>query len=427
MGRDGESWNYAILIGQGISWDCSRSLASPRLVLPFLYIALGAPVLFAGLLLPIVQVSRLIGTIAAAPVVSAASLRKWHGAIGIIVIATSLAIIGLAARTLHSVWLVTVFLLVAAIIGVARGIITVAYQDLLGRVLPSNRQSTLLYEESALAGLLAMAIAWGSNSALPGTDPLDGHLALLWAAAGVCFLSGLCIAIIRERPPERGTSPAPSPKAVQDETGYLTELREGFRAVVGLAWFRRFLVARGLFLSIELATPFYAIHAATLHKDKLGSLSVFVIASCAGVIVGGPLWRRVSRDSIRLVMALSSAIAAAGGLLAIAVQLWPQLQYPIAHAGVFFLMSIAAHGIVNARTVYLVGCAPEAERLYFIVVADTLTGGLGVLVAFAFGVLAHFSHVVWPIIVILGLNISALIYTRRLQPFATEAESCRTS
>ena len=44
-------------------------------------------------------------------------------------------------------------------------------------------------------------------------------------------------------------------------------LRQSFGIAFALPWFRRFIVARTLFLSIELAMPFYAIHAATLHKD----------------------------------------------------------------------------------------------------------------------------------------------------------------
>ena len=57
-------WNFRVLLGQGVLLDVSQTLSSPRLVLPFLYISFGAPAIFAGLLIPIVQISRMIGQIA---------------------------------------------------------------------------------------------------------------------------------------------------------------------------------------------------------------------------------------------------------------------------------------------------------------------------------------------------------------------------
>ena len=46
-------WNYRVLLGQGVSTNAPRELASVRLVLPFLYTSVGGPVFFAGLLMPI--------------------------------------------------------------------------------------------------------------------------------------------------------------------------------------------------------------------------------------------------------------------------------------------------------------------------------------------------------------------------------------
>ena len=49
--------------------------------------------------------------------------------------------------------------------------------------------------------------------------------------------------------------------------------------------------------------PFYAIHAATVHANEHGSLSVFVVATGIAVIVGGPvfvqvpdLWKKLGAD-----------------------------------------------------------------------------------------------------------------------------------
>ncbi|MCG8545567.1 MAG: hypothetical protein MJE12_15315 [Alphaproteobacteria bacterium] len=72
----GEKWNYNVLLGQGTCVNAASTLASARLVIPFLYFAIGAPVFFAGLLLPVVQFARLVTQLVAAPVITTAKTRK---------------------------------------------------------------------------------------------------------------------------------------------------------------------------------------------------------------------------------------------------------------------------------------------------------------------------------------------------------------
>ena len=120
---DGQNdrWNFRILLGQGVLLDVSQSLSSPKLVLPFLYIALGAPILFAGLLIPIVQIARMIGQIASAPIIASTQICKWYLALGILTAAASLALIGLAENSQSVNFLMLIFLLVATIIGLGQG------------------------------------------------------------------------------------------------------------------------------------------------------------------------------------------------------------------------------------------------------------------------------------------------------------------
>ena len=71
-----ETWNFGAILGQGTIIDISYQLTSPKLFLPFLYMALGAPVLFAGLILPVVQVSNLISQVVSARLFLGPRLRK---------------------------------------------------------------------------------------------------------------------------------------------------------------------------------------------------------------------------------------------------------------------------------------------------------------------------------------------------------------
>lgn len=142
---ESEQWNFKVLLLQGTCVDTANFLASPRLVIPFLYIAIGAPVFIAGLLLPVVQFSRLVSQVVAAPVVKESRTRKWYIMLGSLVSASALAIVGLATQTTSVFLIVVIFLLVALVLGVVRGLNSLAYDDLLGRVLQRKSQNTLIY------------------------------------------------------------------------------------------------------------------------------------------------------------------------------------------------------------------------------------------------------------------------------------------
>ena len=56
---ENDRWNFRTLLGQGVVKSVGDQVSSEKLVLPFLYTPLGGPVFFAGLLMPIVTVSTL--------------------------------------------------------------------------------------------------------------------------------------------------------------------------------------------------------------------------------------------------------------------------------------------------------------------------------------------------------------------------------
>ena len=396
--------------------DIARQLASPQLVLPYLYMAAGAPVFFAGLLLPLVQFSKLISQVAFAPLLDARASRKWYMLLCFITAATALTLIGLTVLYSTALWLVVIFLMAGAMLGLGQGFNTLLHQDLLGRTILPPSRSSLLYTQTAIGGLLAVVVTWGSLHLLKEGDPLRTHLDLLWIGVIVTIIAGMAVTMIREPASQSERPKAKTEFEGEDsKAGYWGELRQGFRLVARVPWFRRFLIARGLMLSVELAMPFYAIHAATIHKHTTGSLNTFVIASSLGLIIGGPFWRWMSHRSLRAVMIIGSAIAACGGVLALSIGLLASGHTPLMYSGVFLLVALASQGTKNARKIYLVDLAPEAERPYFIAVANGVTGGLGVLVAFVFGSLAHLQHVVWPLFLIVALNLSACAYATRLR------------
>src|SRR5690606_17945138 len=71
-----ERWNFGVLLVQGVTRRIANELSSERLVLPFLYAALGGPVLFAGVFAPAVIVGRLASQLLGSQLVAMARRTK---------------------------------------------------------------------------------------------------------------------------------------------------------------------------------------------------------------------------------------------------------------------------------------------------------------------------------------------------------------
>jgi len=414
-------WNFRVLLGQGILLDVSQTLSSPRLVLPFLYISFGAPAIFAGLLIPIVQISRMIGQIVSAPFISAAEICKWYMSLGILTASTALVVIALTADTAEDarqfVILTAIFLGVAAIIGLGQGLSRLAFQNMLGYVVPRKLRRNLLFSQTGLSGLLAIILAWASQK-LYFNEADEEHLALLWVGIAVAIFSGILSMLIREsavaEKKQRGANSG-------DRQGILATLRAGINHVRQVEWFRQFVIARILFLSIELAMPFYAIIAAQEHEKTEDALGGFVIATSLGLMIGGFFWQRLSPWPLRRIMSLGGIFALAAAVIALLSHYGNPKSHWFYYDMVFFLIALADQGIASTRKIYVATLASAETRPYYIAVSDTLVGGVAVLFAFALGVLAHFQHSLWPILVLAGLNGLAALYAMRLKPIPADA------
>lgn len=175
-----ENWNFKAIFGQTIAMGAGRQLGSPHVVLPFLFIAAGGPILAAALIVPVVEISRLVGFAGTAPAIRAARGVKWHLVLILVATAVSFAAIGVAARFAPPDVLAVLFLAAAVVVGIGMAASTLVHQDLLGRLVSERRRNHLMYGQAIFAGVLAIAIAALSHFQLADYPPLHRHLALLW-------------------------------------------------------------------------------------------------------------------------------------------------------------------------------------------------------------------------------------------------------
>lgn len=399
--------NEAVLLGQGVSGGVANELTSVGLVLPFLYTTIGAPIFFAGLLVPLNTLAKRISQIFAARFVGTAHSNTPIIALATLTMAASIVLIGLTFSAISPWWAVPIFLAVSAILGAAAGVNGLAFQDLIGRALPKERRSRLLFIQSSIAGIIVVLVAYGAQQVLQPSTSLAAHQELIWLGVGLYVLAAVVVLAVRE-------PPKTSMAVDTGSGGMVSELAGNFRIAFALPWFGKFLVARALYLSIELAIPFFSIHAATFHGDSISGLNTLVIAANIGIFLGGFLWARIGRHSVERIMVLASFLACGAGLMALGIEFGAVPPTLFCYALVFVAIALGAQGVKNGRTLYLLGRAKEHERPYCIAVANVTTGVVAVALGALLGALAGLKGVAWPIGALMVLNIAAAIYTLRL-------------
>jgi hypothetical protein len=411
-----EGRNYKAMLGLGTSYGSASQLADPKTVLPFLYVSFGAPAFFVGLLYPLVQAAGMITQLIGAPVFGSPARSRQHQMLSFFLMGSTLATLGLFAPRLPGVMLVLLFLVAALFIGGGRAINTLAWSNLMRRIFSDDRRNALLYAQSGLAGFLTVPIALLLHAGIHFQSAIEKHMMLLWVGATIMLFSGILLFLVREPAdaPTRAEPKAP-PREPTAAPSFIEKVRTHYLDTLRAAWFRDFVLARLLLLSVELAPPFYAIHAATFHKNTGGSLNTFVAATGIAYFVGAPLWRRAGRVSDGKVLVLGALLGAGAGFWAMAIEYIPSIRDPLTYAIVFFLIAFANIGVSNARTSFLLKHAPADRQSYFVGLSSTTTTALGIVVALGFGAMAHLQGAFYAVCLIIGLNIATALFCARMR------------
>ncbi len=405
-----ESRNYRLIFLSGALATIGGQLVNPRLVLPFLYLALGAPTFVAGLLLPFVTAARLIAEIFVSPFVNRVTRAKLAVYVPNILTGAILAIVALFATNLPQVMVVLLFLTTALVMGLCQGIASLGTSQIYGVSVPDAKRNRMVFAQATISGVLAIAVVWVTKDLLVSEQPMQRHIVVMWCGVIAMFAAGISFIGVRILEDEKAAAPAPVHKSKP-----LQELATGFRTGMAYPWYRKFLVARLIFISVELAMPFYTIHAATYHVGTKHSLSYFVIAASAGMVIGSVLWGWLSgRISVKPVMWLGCLISALSALLALIFTLMGYAQNVWLYAAVIGLLSLGGNGVIYGRYLYVIEMTEKQERPYLVALGDVSSGLVGIAFAAILGAVAHLHDPVTPIFVLAVLNLAAMAYAFRL-------------
>ncbi|MDP5216746.1 hypothetical protein Q5Y75_05910 [Ruegeria sp. 2205SS24-7] len=405
-------WNFGSLTVQGVCNQVGFELCSEKLVLPFIYTAVGGPAYFAGTILSTVNITKFLSQVPGATFLTRVRYSKRVMACSTLICVAALAAVAMMRDDFAAQTVVVIFLLAAALIGVGKGLGVLAFQDVFGRSLWQSSRARLLFLTGAVTGLGVIASTYLSVNYLDfdGDDSFNSELIVVGAV--LLTLSAAAALMLRE--PAKTTSGGTE----QTDTGafrnFSDEVRGGLAIAGRQTWFRKYLVARMLLTPIEVATPFFAIHAVALHPDTAPSLPTFVVAGALGMMIGGAVFPAFSRKSDRLTMNVSALIACLGALLSLSLQFFPDLRNLATHSAAFLLLAIANQGVSVSKTVYLVNAASDDTRPYCVAASNLVSGVLGFLLALVLGMIAHVQGAEAALIGMIPLNLAAAYYVMRL-------------
>ncbi len=369
--------NYLLNLANGACTKLAEQIASPGLVLPWLLSALGTPAGIIGFLVPVRQAGALLPQLAVAARIRAVAVRKWVWAGAGLSQALMLLLMVLAALVLSPLaagWAIVGLL---TVFSMASGAGSVAYQDVTGKTVPKGRRGRLLAARALWGGVLTLVVVLPLSGLADDRDIVP-VLWLITGGAGLWALAALCFAAIQE-----------APGATAGGRNMLGEAREGLRLMREQTGFRRFLITRGLLITVEVAAPYYALLAQDLYGHGAGNLVLYVMTLGLATVISSPFWGRFSDTDARGVLILSAWIAAAAGAVALLLSAFPAFAgSPYAYTPVFLLIGIAESGVKLGRKTYLVDAAPKDERALYVAFSNTAIGALTLAAGFL-GLLAQ--------------------------------------
>ncbi|MGD1995415.1 MAG: MFS transporter [Anaerolineae bacterium] len=367
--------NFAALLVDYIGFGVAFSFISLNAVLPAFVrsltdseplVGLIGTVFNAGWLLPQLGVATLIvGRPRKKPYMMAASYTARP-------LFLLLGLVTWAGLPEHSTAMLTVFFTCIGLFTVLDSVASVAWFDILARVVPVSRRGRLVGTAQIVGGGLGMAVGGLVSVILASPSlPFPKNYALLFALSFAAHIPGI-IALGFLKEPEADDQDVNEEE--RHRQGLLDQLMSVWKGDPG---FRRLMVVRWLTGLMGLASPFYILHATEAVGLSETVTGWFVSAQMAGGIVAslGLGWLS-ERHGPRPAVRLGSAAALGSPLVALLLHLTNSSAlariYPLA----YFLYGVTVNSAMLGPLNYLLEMAPAEQRALYIGLANTLMGAL---------------------------------------------------
>ena len=356
--------SFVLNVLNGACTKLAEQLASPGLVLPWLFGTLGASAALTGWLVPVKQVGSLLPQLFVAGYLRAFARRKWFWFAAGTTQAMTLMLMFMVAVSLPASIACVLMVFLLLLFSIASGVGSVAFSDVVGKTVPKGRRGRMLASRATVGGALALGAGLLMRDYLGDADSITPYLMLLMIAAALWLVGAVLFACIPE-----------VSGATQGGRNGIASVLSGFSILRDDGAFRTFVIARCFLLGVELVMPFLVLHTRGLENVDGTDLGIFVIAVSLSSLISAPVWGAFADLAAQRVLAMAGALGALaiGGALLIgtAPSAW---QNPYAYGAVFVILGIAEGGARLGRKTYQVDIAPPGEKGTYKAVSNTVAG-----------------------------------------------------
>jgi hypothetical protein len=396
--------NFFAYLGANLLGKVADEIASAKLVIPWLFGALGVPASLTGFLVPIREAGVLLPQLAVAAAVRRLAIRKGVWILGAILSALSLVGMAAVALTLDGVAAGGAILLMLVLFSLARGLCSVSAKDVLGKTVSKSRRGALMGWSASLSGVAVLGIGlWLGTLNMEGSG-LRIFAGLLTAGGLMWILAAFLFATIREQP-----------GATEGGGNAISVAIKQLRLIVDDVPFRRFVLARALLLSVALAPPFYVLLAQQRSESGLLGLGALIVANGLATGISAPFWGYLGDRSCRAVMAIAAFGAGLLGLFTFAAVTieWDLATSELGMAGIFLVLNVMHGGVRLGRKIYLVDMASGENRAAYVAVSNILIGVL-MLAGGLIGLIGDWLGAAATVLVLGLLSLVAAAYSLKL-------------
>lgn len=389
-------------LAQIIAQSLSKSgdvLADPKIILPWLIGAVGAPTFFIGFLVPIRESLALLPQVLVGQIIRRVPVRKWFWTASSIVEGACILAMGLVGlfgiRGAAAGWTIIALLV---LFSVARGVASIASKDTLGKTVPKGLRGRVSGYAATLSGVVASLVGLWLVLVPQAARPQWLLYVIIIAAGAAWFVAAAVYALVLELPGATAGGGRPGAAGL---------LRRQIGLLAGDPEFRRFVLARGLMISTALAGPVYVGLAEKGSSTSLGTLGGLVLASGLANLTSSSLWGGLADRSSRTTMAAGGALCGLLGLAVLgAIRLVPGLGGSTAFfAGAIFVLYVAHSGVRIGRKTQIVDLAGPQDRSEYVALANTVIGVLLLIFGAVVGALIAFDLQ----LALLVLSLTALV------------------
>ena len=437
------SGRYSLGFG---SQNIGDQILSAKTVLPWFLGVAAAPAWVVPLLVPIRESGAMLPQAALRPWIQSRTRRLPLMLLGSAGQALACFAIALTALFFHGALAGFIVLISLAFLSLCRALVSLTSKDIAGRVVPKGFRGRLTGFATTLSGGVAIVVGIILQALQSELTPL--LFAILFALAGASWMLSLWFfkgirelggsASIKKQVAKERDNQHEAHEAMRSPATYVREVLGDIKELfAGDRTFRAFVIVRTLLLTSALS-PTFLVSLAAMTQHRAGNsvaaslftgLGTFVLASGVAALMAGRVSGWLSDVSSRNTLAGAALLATVVLLITVILSFFVSLTdaspataaaphwladilmwwLPVA----FFIVSLAHAAIRVARSTYVVDMAEGDQRTRYVSVANTLMGGLLLVVGAMTSLLAVFNPI-WPLAALAGLGLWGAILAARL-------------